>query len=222
MVFFSIPDAETAAACYRDLMLSSNRLNKLMLDILDAGYPAAPGMLVEYHFLLKRVNDLLFEFNVLELEGEQRDFFLKRRPELKGLFDDQARNEVMDCVYLHDEDGGRPDIKDAFLLELTAMRKPYSSLLDDFSGLPLNREQEEWLAFSGQVSIRISRMEFFLRRMAGICGRASVEGLKKHWEWVRNHEKEMVCVARMCEEMFSSLSPEDPLVELFVVIDARL
>ena len=34
MVFFSIPDAETAAACYRDLMLSSNRLNKLMLDIL--------------------------------------------------------------------------------------------------------------------------------------------------------------------------------------------
>lgn len=58
--------------------------------------------------------------------------------------------------------------------------------------------------------------------MAGICGRASVEGLKKHWEWVRNHEKEMVCVARKCEEMFSSLSPEDPLVELFVVIDARL
>ena len=94
--------------------------------------------------------------------------------------------------------------------------------MDDFSGLPLNREQEEWLAFSGQVSIRISRMEFFLRRMAGICGRASVEGLKKHWEWVRNHEKEMVCVARKCEEMFSSLSPEDPLVELFVVIDARL
>lgn len=222
MVSFSIPSGETAVTCYRDYILSSNKLNRLMLNMLDDGYPVASAKLAEYHALLKRINDLLFEINALELTGEQRDFFLKKRVKLKALFDDEAREEFTDRVYLNHEDENRPDIEEAFSLELTAMRQPYSSLLEDFSGLQMTREQAEALRFSEQVSIRISRMERFLRSMAGRYGGIPVKDLQENWEWIRDREREMVCLVRKCEEMLVSLPAEAPLNRLFEMVHARL
>lgn len=138
------------------------------------------------------------------------------------MLDDEARNELTDRVYLHDEDDARPDLKEAFSLELVAMREPYSSLLDDFSGVPVTREQEEQLAFSERVSIRISRMEGVLWGMAGGCGKISVKGLEKNWEWITRNEGRMAGVYRRCEEMFASLPAGDPLIDLYVAISSRL